>query len=287
VHGQIRPTEQVLLDLADKFSVMPDGADKAALAVKLFGKEGLAIIPFLNQGREGITALMEEAQRLGLVMSEDVARASEAFNDNLTRLSAIFEGVQRQIGAAVVPVLADFTEQVILAQGETGSFSNELQKISSNREAILAFLESVASGLAFIAESAVLAKRVIAQPFDSLSVVGKDIETWFKTDLLRSMKSMGFDPKVIDAEIAKLQGARDDYVRAANGRLFNINQNPGYVDRVAKFFDEQRRTVREIRARHRGAGQGSPGHLRQVPADAAPQAHGGAGPVRLSKTQTD
>jgi lambda family phage tail tape measure protein len=244
VNGQIRPTEQVLLDLAEKFSVMPDGADKAALAVKLFGKEGLAIVPFLNQGREGITALMEEAQRLGLVMSEDVARASEVFNDNLTRLSAIFEGVQRQIGAAVIPVLADFTEQVILAQGETGSFSNELQRITFNREATLAFLESVASGLAFIAESAVLAKRVIAQPFDSLSVVGKDIETWFKTDLLRTMKSMGYDPKVIDAEIAKLQGARDDYVHAANDRLFNINQNPGYADRVAKFFDEQRRTVR-------------------------------------------
>ena len=244
VNGQIRPTEQVLLDLADKFSAMPDGADKAALAVKLFGKEGLSIIPFLNQGRAGITALMEEAQRLGLVMSEDVARASEVFNDNLTRLSALFEGVQRQIGAAVIPVLADFTEQVILAQGETGSFSNELQRITSNREATIAFLESVASGLAFIAESAVLAKRVIAQPFDSLSVVGKDIETWFKTDLLRSMKSMGYDPKVIDAEIAKLQGARDDYVRAANDRLFNINQNPGYVDRVQKFFDEQRRTVR-------------------------------------------
>lgn len=243
-HGQIRPTEAVLLDLAEKFAIMPDGADKAALAVKLFGKEGLAIIPFLNQGREGITALMEEAQRLGLVMSEDVARASEIFNDNLTRLSAIFEGVQRQMGAAVIPILADFTEKVILAQSETGSFSNELQRITANREATITFLESVASGLAFIAESAVLLKRVIAQPFDSLSVVGKDIETWFKTDMLRSGKAMGLDPKAIDAEIAKLQTARDDYVRAANDRLFNINQNPGYVDRVAKFFDEQRRTVR-------------------------------------------
>ena len=243
-HGQIRPTEAVLLDLAEKFADMPDGADKAALAVKLFGKEGLAIIPFLNQGREGITALMEEAQRLGLVMSEDVARASEVFNDNLTRLSALFEGVQRQIGSAVIPILADFTEQVILAQTETGSFSNELQRITANREATITFLESVASGLAFIAESAVLLKRVIAQPFDSLSVVGKDIETWFKTDMLRSGKAMGLDPKAIDAEIAKLQTARDDYVRAANDRLFNINQNPGYADRVAKFFDEQRRTVR-------------------------------------------
>ena len=133
---------------------------------------------------------------------------------------------------------------MILAQTETGSFSNELQRITANREATLVFLEAVASGLAFIAESAVLLKRVIAQPFDSLSVVGKDIETWFKTDLLNSMKSMGYDPKLIDAEIAKLKGARDDYVRAANDRLFNINQSPGYADRVAKFFDEQRRTVR-------------------------------------------
>lgn len=242
--GQLRPTEQVLLDLADKFANMPDGADKAALGIKLFGEEGIALLPFLNQGRAGITALMEEAQRLGLVISEDVARASEVFNDNLARMSAIFEGVQRQIGAAVIPVLADFTEQVILAQGETGSFSNELQRITANREATLAFLESVASGLAFIAESAVLAKRVIAQPFDSLSVVGKDIETWFKTEVLKSAKNYGFNAQAVDAEIAKLKAARDDYVRAANDRLFNINQNPGYVDRVAKFFDEQRRTVR-------------------------------------------
>ena len=242
--GQIRPTEQVLLDLADKFANMPDGADKAALAMKLFGKEGMSLIPLLNQGRAGITALMEEAERFGLVINSQTAQSAELLNDNLDRLRGMLEGVQRQIGAAVIPVLADFTEQVILAQGETGSFSNELQRITSNREATLSFLESVASGLAFIAESAVLAKRVTAQPFDSLSVVGKDIETWFKTELLTFYKNYGFDAKVIDAEIAKLQGARDEYVRAANDRLFNINQNPGYVDRVAKYFDEQRRTVR-------------------------------------------
>ena len=218
-------------------------ADLQAFATKVRAGANSAITQYFFNA-DAYSRFVEEAQRLGLVMSEDVARASEVFNDNLTRLSAIFEGVQRQIGAAVIPVLADFTEQVILAQTETGSFSNELQRITSNREATLAFLESVASGLAFIAESAVLLKRVIAQPFDSLSVVGKDIETWFKTELLTFYKNYGFDAQAIDAEIAKLQTARDDYVRAANDRLFNINQNPGYTDRVARFFDEQRRTVR-------------------------------------------
>jgi lambda family phage tail tape measure protein len=242
--GQIRPTEEVLLDLAERFAQMPDGAEKAALAVKLFGREGLSIIPLLNQGREGLTGMMQEAKRLGLVLSEDTARASEALNDNLTRLHAVTQGVQRQFGAAFIPVLADLTEQMFLAKTETGSFSNELLSISQNRQQVLDFLESVASGLAFIGESAVLLKRVISQPFDSLSVVGKDVETWFKSDVLRSMKSMGYDPTVIDTEIAKLEQARDAYVQAANNRLFNINQNPGYVDSVRQFFDEQRRTVR-------------------------------------------
>jgi lambda family phage tail tape measure protein len=67
--------------------------------------------------------------------------------------------------------------------------------------------------------------------------------TWFKVDSLGTMKAMGYDPKLIDAEILKLQAARDKFVEAANQRLANINQNPGYVDQVQRFFDEQRRTV--------------------------------------------
>ncbi len=242
--GPIRATEEVLLDLADRFSSLPDSAEKAALAVRLFGRDGLSLIPMLNLGRDGLTAMMEEAKRLGLVLSASAARAAEEFNDNLKRLNAVTEGVTRQFGAALLPVMADATEAMFLAKTQTGSFSNELLALSQNRSEVLGYLEAVAAGLAFIAESAVLAKRLIAQPFDSLSVVGKDVETWFKGDLLRSMKSMGYDAKQVDAEIAKLERARDEFVRAANERLAGINENPGYVDRVREFFDAQRRTVR-------------------------------------------
>ena len=47
--GTLRDSEQVLLDLADRFQAMPDGAEKAALAVDIFGKAGAEMIPFLNQ----------------------------------------------------------------------------------------------------------------------------------------------------------------------------------------------------------------------------------------------
>jgi TP901 family phage tail tape measure protein len=36
--GKIRGMDQIMLDLADKFQKMPDGAQKTALAMELFGK---------------------------------------------------------------------------------------------------------------------------------------------------------------------------------------------------------------------------------------------------------
>ena len=46
--GTLRATDEVLLDLADKFQTLPDGAEKTAIAVELFGKSGADLIPFLN-----------------------------------------------------------------------------------------------------------------------------------------------------------------------------------------------------------------------------------------------
>ena len=63
--GSMKSTEAVLLQVADVFANLEDGAVKTALAVKVFGKSGMDMIPFLNQGSSGIRALVQEAERLG------------------------------------------------------------------------------------------------------------------------------------------------------------------------------------------------------------------------------
>jgi hypothetical protein len=103
--------QKTLLALAERFAVMPDGAHKAALAVKLFGKEGLAMVPFLNQGRAGIAALTAEAERFGLVMDAAAARQAEEFNDNLTRIEANVRGLVQQLGNSMLPLLLDLSER--------------------------------------------------------------------------------------------------------------------------------------------------------------------------------
>lgn len=114
--GQLRSADAVLLDVAERFAGMEDGALKTALAVQLFGKSGAELIPFLNQGREGIGALTAEADRLGITISGTTANAAGNFNDTLDRLNASMQGVVNKVTEAMLPALGRFAETLASPQ---------------------------------------------------------------------------------------------------------------------------------------------------------------------------
>jgi hypothetical protein len=111
--GHLRPTEDVLLDLADAFAAMPDGAEKSALAVKLFGKSGVELIPFLNQGRAGIEELKQKFKELGLEISGDTAKAAEKFNDTLDTVKQALHGVAMKVAEAALPALQAMADTLV------------------------------------------------------------------------------------------------------------------------------------------------------------------------------
>ena len=104
--GRLRGTGEVLADLADRFQAMPDGVGKAALAVDIFGEKlGASMIPLLNSGSAGLKAMGEEAEALGAVISTDLAKQSEAFNDNLSRLQKASTSTGIAIGNQLLPAI--------------------------------------------------------------------------------------------------------------------------------------------------------------------------------------
>lgn len=117
--GQARAADKVMLDIADRFAGLKDGAEKTAIAQELFGRSGAKMIPFLNQGREGILALTEQARSYGLVLSDEVAKASEQFNDSLTTLGAISKGSANQVAADLLPTLNSLTGTLIEVSTQT------------------------------------------------------------------------------------------------------------------------------------------------------------------------
>lgn len=128
--GKTRGVSDVILDMADKFKNMPDGVNKTAIAMAVFGRSGTELIPFLNQGSEAIKEMGDEAERLGLVFSEKTGRAAEIFNDNISRLTKSFGGLWNRVLANVIPAMAQFTTKVVTATTEGGKFDGIVNLIS-------------------------------------------------------------------------------------------------------------------------------------------------------------
>lgn len=117
--GTLRPAGDVLQQIAGRFAGMQDGATKTALAVSLFGKSGADLIPLLDKGSAGISAMANEAEQLGLVITEKTAAGAEEFNDNMKRLGEVVGGVGLQVAGDLAPALGDITHALVDAAKNT------------------------------------------------------------------------------------------------------------------------------------------------------------------------
>lgn len=93
---------------ADALNEVADVGQRTAIAMNLFGaRAGPELLPLLKEGSAGIKELGDEAERLGLIMSEEDAKASEVFVDRLTDLKAVLTGVKNTIGVELIPIVQD------------------------------------------------------------------------------------------------------------------------------------------------------------------------------------
>lgn len=109
-NGNVKSAGDLFLEIADKFSGLKDGAAKATLAMALFGESGAKLIPLLNQGRSGIQGMIEEAAKLGIVISDQTAKSAVEFNNTLTRLGAAKDALFIKISAQLLPALLKLSE---------------------------------------------------------------------------------------------------------------------------------------------------------------------------------
>lgn len=140
--GNLRPMEDVIGDIADKFASMEDGSTKTALAMKVFSDQGADLIPLLNSGRSGLKEMADEARKLGLVLDESAANKAAHFNDMLSTLNASLTGLKFQFALSFFEDLSRLMKSMA-------------DWIAENRDSIVGFLRDVANGAKTIIEAIV------------------------------------------------------------------------------------------------------------------------------------
>lgn len=115
--GSLRDSREVLLDLADTFRDMPDGASKSALAIEVFGRGASGIIPMLNKGSQGIRALETEAVRVAPALTKFQAQIAGKLSDAFDVMKKASDSASRSLLVTFAPsltrVVNAFTESIV------------------------------------------------------------------------------------------------------------------------------------------------------------------------------
>lgn len=190
--GNLKSSSAIMTEVAGKFAGMEDGAGKTALAMRLFGKSGAELIPLLNSGKAGLQGMMEEAEKLGLVIDTKTFKAAEAFNDNLTRMAKIKDGIIMQVTARMAPAFLHLS-QVLL---DAARNSTVMQQAA---DGITTFIKgAVTAGL-----SAVVVFQRMGAELSALWGVVSNVGNWSKmTEAWAAFRQEG---AITEAAFARLK----------------------------------------------------------------------------------
>lgn len=98
----VKDFEAEIRRAADELAAMPDGGEKAARAMKLFGKQGAALIPMLNEGSAGIDKMTTFAREAGIVLGEDMVEEGASLKDALEEMQGFVRGLAFTLGGPLL-----------------------------------------------------------------------------------------------------------------------------------------------------------------------------------------
>lgn len=132
--GELKKTDELLLDTADAFSKIQNPSKRAALATELFGRSGRQMIPFLMQGKKGISELFKIYKDLGGGYTEEAQESARRFAMSQAKLGLQLDAMKDKILKNLVPTLEYLGDKI----GAVATWFMTLAKNSSIVQAALA-----------------------------------------------------------------------------------------------------------------------------------------------------
>lgn len=132
--GNIISVAEAMPQIANAFEKTTDPALRTRMAIELFGKAGAKLIPWLKEGKGGFYAMMVEARRLGVVISEQAIKSMDDLGDEIGTVGQQIRGqwgeVMGEIAPLIKPLVSSLKEWIAankeLIRAEVGQTVREL-----------------------------------------------------------------------------------------------------------------------------------------------------------------
>jgi len=243
--------EQQFLQMAQAISKVQDPSRQAALAMELFGKSGTQLLPMLQQGEAGIEALIAEARRLGIVMSEEDAKAAADFTDAMNRLSKAFQGIATQVASVITPILTKLSNLFTSLDATTRGIVVQIGLFGAAFLAAIYIIPKVISVFRMLVgayqalATAQAVQLALSGPKGWAILAGSAIAAGL------AIAGVALAMQDVNKEMAELESASTKAAANANRPPTNVNVvNNDEIDNAdarAKYLNNQRRIEEEIK----------------------------------------
>ena len=111
-NGEMKTAEELMTETLTALAEIEDADQRGALVDALFGPNSGGIKPLLEEGKEGVRDLLNEADDLNLIMSdEDIQKAVE-YGDAVANMKKELEMLQVDFAKNILPVLTDCVKAI-------------------------------------------------------------------------------------------------------------------------------------------------------------------------------
>jgi hypothetical protein len=162
--------EDALKETIAAFQKMPEGAEKSAAAVDLFGKQGMELLPTLNMTTEATEGLIKQANDLGIVLNDETIDAGAKFSDTLQTMKDTVSAAGTSFLTSLLPGITKVMDKLIpffsnvlpklgtafgkvfekiepLVESLVGGFTDAITWIADNADTLIPILEGVAGAI--------------------------------------------------------------------------------------------------------------------------------------------
>lgn len=213
--------DDAFIAIADALSKVENASQRASLTVDIFGRSGMKLSNTLALGKDGLMAMQEEAERMGLTFSALDFKKVEAANDAITRVHKVFTGFFQDVAIQFAPIIESlakqFTDWATSGQRATGLVAKAFGKVIDAVGFLADAIQGVKIGLNVIVVG-------LSKGFSLLLAVAEKVSKYLAFEF-------GLDA------IHNLKTSVDEFTDKQIAKLGEQLEEPWRSDEVRKWFD--------------------------------------------------
>lgn len=143
--GSMRDANDVFYEALEALSQIQNETERDQLAMQLFGKSADQLAGIIDDGGRALREYGQEAEQLGLILSDEMLASLNETNDQFDRAKAQLQAGLIQLGATIAQVLAPIIEKIAAAVQKIVAF---FQSLTPQQAKIIMIIVGIVAALA-------------------------------------------------------------------------------------------------------------------------------------------